>query len=354
MTTFTAAHQYLNDLPGGGATVGVVVTDDGGASATGGTFVAIANAAPTAAPLSGPTTGNTGQSLTFSTSVADAGVLDTLTATWDFGDGATLTAPAGSSAPVTASHTYTAAGTYTVSFTVSDNEGAQAVVTKTVTVTAVTSSASVVLGPDPLGGTALFVTGTTGNDTISVASAPQGHVAVTINGVNFGTFAPTSRVIVYGLAGNDDIEVAGAVHRPTWLYGGDGDDYLKGGGGNNVLVGGAGDDVLHGGGGSDLLIGGTGADQLFSSDGNDLLIAGYTDFDGVETTLRDVMAVWTSSASYQCRVNTLRNGLFSGALHDDGAADVLTGGGGRDWYLVGANGVVHGRHSNECLDLIPV
>ena len=58
--------------------------------------------------------------------------------------------------------------------------------------------------------------------------------------------------------GDDDIQVAGGITLPAWLYGGDGNDRLQGGGGNNVLVGGAGDDQLIGGGGRDLLIGGLG------------------------------------------------------------------------------------------------
>jgi len=45
-----------------------------------------------------------------------------------------------------------------------------------------------------------------------------------------------SRVVVYAGPGNDDGTVAGSITLPAWLYGGDGNDRLKGGNGNNVLV----------------------------------------------------------------------------------------------------------------------
>jgi hypothetical protein len=39
----------------------------------------------------------------------------------------------------------------------------------------------------------------------------SGQVEVTLNGKSLGTFAPTGRIIVYGYAGNDDIQVATAI-----------------------------------------------------------------------------------------------------------------------------------------------
>jgi hypothetical protein len=353
--TFSAAHRYLDNLPGGGAAVSVTVSDDDGAAATGGTFVAIANAPPTAAPLTGPTTGTTGQSLSFSTTVADPGVLDTLTAIWDFGDGTTLTAAANPANPVTASHSYSAAGTYSVRFTVRDDEGAQAVVTETVTIAGTTSASSAKIVTDPLGGTALVVCGTAGNDRICVDHADKHRVTVIVNGINLGTFAPTNRIIVNGLAGNDSIRVAKDVHLSAWLYGGDGDDTIMGGGGNDVLLGGAGSDHLYGGSGRDLLIGGTGADMLVGNGGSDILIGGATAWDNDLAHLNQIMNIWTSSASYKSRIKALRQGLLGlGKVHDDGAVDVLTGSSENDWYLVGANDIIHGRHHNVAVDLIPV
>src|SRR5213078_1254620 len=105
------------------------------------------------------------------------------------------------------------------------------------------------------------------------------------NGTDLGTFQPTGRIIVNGLAGNDDIQVAGGVTVSCWLDGGDGNDRLKGGSGNNVLLGGAGDDLLVGGNDRDILIGGTGADRIVGNAADDILVAGVTAYDGNEAAL---------------------------------------------------------------------
>src|SRR5439155_14471136 len=141
---------------------------------------------------------------------------------------------AGALAP---SHTYIANGLYTVTLTVQDDDTGTASVTKTVSVVAVA------LEDDPLapGQLALYVGGTTADDSVVLSpSGNTGAVQVSINGVSQGAFAAQSRLVVYGQDGNDDIQVAGSVSQPAWLYGGNGNDRLNGGRGNNVLLGGDG------------------------------------------------------------------------------------------------------------------
>ena len=76
------------------------------------------------------------QSIAFSGSFTDPGVLDTHRVTWNFGDGASSTANygPGGSATLSASHSYAAAGTYTLRLTVTDDDGGAGQATATVTV----------------------------------------------------------------------------------------------------------------------------------------------------------------------------------------------------------------------------
>lgn len=94
---------------------------------------------------------------------------------------------------------------------------------------------------------------------------------------------------IYAEGGNDTI-VDTASHIPdqygrsSYLYGGDGDDHITAGKGNNVLYGGRDNDALSGGAGNDSLYGGNhfdpnsgttrGDDTLYGGDGNDLLVGG--------------------------------------------------------------------------------
>lgn len=68
---------------------------------------------------------------------------------------------------------------------------------------------------------------------------------------------------IFGLAGNDTIDGAGAVDS---IDGGSGDDAISGAEGADSLVGGVGDDQLFGGIGNDTIDGGAGNDALFIID----------------------------------------------------------------------------------------
>jgi large repetitive protein len=215
----------------------------------------------------------------------------------------------------------------------------------------------------------LYVTGTSGNDTIVIRPAAGGRLAVVVNGQVAGTFAraEVTRLRVRGLEGDDQLRVSVLLAVPADLYGGAGDDTLWGGkrgdrlfgeagadrlygrGGNDVLVGGDGNDTLRGGGaGRDVLVGGAGPDLLLGSFGSDLLIGGTTDFDLDATALSAVAAEWGSSSIYADRIGHLsgspggRNGaafLTAATVHDDAAPDSLRGYYGLDWFWVGVSDV---------------
>ncbi len=83
---------------------------------------------PTAS-AGGPYSGVAGSAIAFSGSVADPDATDTLTATWDFGDGTS-----GSGASTT--HVYAAAGSFTATLRVTDGRGGSATATAAVTISA--------------------------------------------------------------------------------------------------------------------------------------------------------------------------------------------------------------------------
>jgi Ca2+-binding RTX toxin-like protein len=121
---------------------------------------------------------------------------------------------------------------------------------------------------------------------------------------------------------------------------------VTGGSGNDILVGDANANVLNGGGGRNLIIGGAGADTVIGGSGDDLLIAGYTSYDLNAAALQAILTEWQrTDESYAARVANLRSGVGAGSyrlvlntpaaagtVFDDGAADVLTGNAGMDWF----------------------
>src|SRR5262245_32942671 len=202
---------------------------------------------------------------------------------------------------------------------------------------------------DPLnpGQLMLVVIGSTADDNIRVAAGPNpGDVRVRINGHFEGPYQPESRIVIHGRQGNDIIFVNREITLPAWLYGDSENDSITGGRGPNVILGGSGNDSLTGRGQRDILVGGSGRDTLIGGAGDDLLIAGTTTLD--ESALFAVQAEWLSTHSYANRVanltnqanpdfaNRLNNGVYllanvvGATVSDDGAVDVLNGGGGLD------------------------
>ena len=157
---------------------------------------------------------------------------------------------------------------------------------------------------DPLGAGArsLCVTGTAAAEHIHLSPGPgTGAVNASLSEVPTGTFAPDGRIVVFAGNGDDNVQIAGSIALPVWLFGEGGDDRLKGGAGHNVLLGGDGEDLLVGGSGRDFLIGGQGADRIVGNSQDDILIAGITTFDNNEAALSAIMAEWTSLRDYSTR-----------------------------------------------------
>jgi len=197
----------------------------------------------------------------------------------------------------------------------------------------------------------LAVTGTNGNDNISV-DIVNGSLTATINQTAINVPGPVAtRVGVYGASGNDriavrsvkseiygdagnDVLIGGRANDSLnggegddtlfgasgadSLFGGSGRDVLRGGSQSDVVVGGFGDDQLFGDAGNDILIGGLGSDQLNGRRGSDLLLGGSSVFDNQTSQLQILRAVWDTTNSYQFRTRQIRT--ESGELAGTGVA----------------------------------
>ena len=108
-------------------TVTLTVTDDERESGTDAATVTVDNVAPTVDAGSDQTV-LAGETVSFSGSFSDPGLLDTHTIEWDFGDGNTTIGT------LTPTHAYAADGVYTVTLTVADDDGGVGTDTMTVTV----------------------------------------------------------------------------------------------------------------------------------------------------------------------------------------------------------------------------
>jgi hypothetical protein len=120
--TVSAAHTYLQD---GSYEAELCVTDDDGATACQGLPVSVANAAPVV--RAEPDRASGAQVVLEGTTFSDAGILDTHTATVDWGDGsgpqpAAVDSELGEGL-VTAAHAYGGEGTYEVEVCVTDDAG---------------------------------------------------------------------------------------------------------------------------------------------------------------------------------------------------------------------------------------
>jgi len=268
---------------------------------------------------------------------------------WNFGDGTAVgfhsSADAGA---LLSSHAYIAAGTYILTFTVRDDDGGEGTASALVTILPWQ------MQPDPCdpGLTALVVSGTASDDTMIIHPGSKGAVQVTLNGTLLGSFTPTGRIIAYGLAGDDNIQVAGAICQQTWLYGDAGNDRLNAGNGGSLLIGGEGNDQLLGGNGRDVMIGGEGTDSLVGNSNDDILVAGYTTKDDRSVVGHDafwcaVLDEWDSSNAFAARIQNLTTGTGGNAhngsnfllpnVRDDlspNAVDFLNGCSGDDWLIL--------------------
>jgi Ca2+-binding RTX toxin-like protein len=124
-------------------------------------------------------------------------------------------------------------------------------------------------GGDDLAADNVIVNATNDEDVVIVSGAgPTAQVSGVAVLVSIsGAVAGSDRLTVNALAGDDVVDASGLAANSALLTlnGGDGDDALIGGDGNDTITGGAGDDVIIGGPGADTLDGAPGDDVVIQS-----------------------------------------------------------------------------------------
>ncbi|HEY0838537.1 MAG TPA: FG-GAP-like repeat-containing protein [Azospirillum sp.] len=162
--------------------------------------------------------------------------------------------------------------------------------------------------------------------------------------------------LVAGLDGNDFL--IGSPYPNPWrgdsdtLLGGNGNDWLTCGEGDDLLDGGSGDDRLYSGLGDDTLIGGAGNDFLGSEGGEDWMIggAGNDNFGGGYPTPGATAVQFSGIRSeYDIRIETTRTAYVT---HLNGGADGLDRVNGID-YLVFADRIVKVDYASQSLTTVP-
>jgi hypothetical protein len=131
-TVLGDTHQYLDDCL---CNLTVSVHDDDGGIGNGTVTVTVSNVAPVVS--GGGSTADTleGSPMSFNNvTFTDVGILDTHTATIDYGDGTTTIPVAVTSPFAISNHTYSSSGTFTVNATVTDDDGGVGFVSFDVTV----------------------------------------------------------------------------------------------------------------------------------------------------------------------------------------------------------------------------
>ena len=107
------------------------------------------------------------------------------------------------------------------------------------------------------------------SNDVTVGGDGQNNTVHLYGGDDTFTAQANTRVVVYGGSGNDILRGG---NRADSLYGGPGDDQIRGNGGNDYIVGVAGNDTIFGGDGDDTIIADAGNDDIDPGAGSNTII----------------------------------------------------------------------------------
>ena len=167
-----------------------------------------------------------------------------------------------------------------------------------------------------------------GNDTML---GGDGDDKIYGNAGNDKLFGGNDQDRVYGGDGNDEI------------FGGRADDTLDGGKGNDYMWGDEGNDVMYGGEDNDTMFGADGADFMLGEGGNDMMygLAGGDYMDGGEGSDSMWGGIGNDTMDGSCGFDLMFGELGDDTLDggQDGIADFLFGGSGKDKFKTELKGV---------------
>jgi Ca2+-binding RTX toxin-like protein len=198
----------------------------------------------------------------------------------------------------------------------------------------------------------LTVTGDNDPNSVVIRRDDAGHILVRSSDATVGTFnnADVSKITVSLLGGNDRLEIASNIEKPSTVTGGDG---------NDSITSGSGQDNIHGNVGNDQLRGGNGKDALFGDDGSDFLDGGGQGDDLNGGAGLDSVSYAGRAAAVKVTLDNLANDGFQGnttepAEGDNVHSDIerISGGNGSDNLSgVGAPGpvTIEGGNGNDSI-----
>ena len=304
------------------------------------TNTVVSNVAPTAS-IQATSSRVRGQQLNVQLSATDVDVADrvagfTYIVRWNDGSPTeTIFPTAGNGAGTTLPHVFKSIGTYVIDVTATDKSGAVSlVVSKSILVS------KIALQVDPVNPslTALAVGGSLGNDKIEFEKKLGQEIRVEIEHDMSSTFSPTGRILVFGQSGDDTIEIDDHISLTAEIYGGEGNDELRGGSGNDVIVDTSGNNRIHAGLGNDSVTTGNGNDQIWGEAGDDIIDAG----DGNNTidagAGNDVVTTGSGQDAIDAGAgdDLVRAGAGNDNLQGGSGNDILLGGDGNDQLEGGA------------------
>lgn len=200
------------------------------------------------------------------------------------------------------------------------------------------------------------ISGTPGNDTVGVWNDGS-TLHVRTNGRSYPfSLAAVSRIEIDAGEGHDLVDSSAATAN-AYIFGGDGDDTLVAGGGNDTLSGGAGRNRMFGGPGDDRINGSAGRDFIYGQGDDDRLYgnAGNDFLDGGGNVDRlfggggdDSLTGGSSNDKLYGELgsDTLEGGLGEDLVAGGAGEDVLFGNGGANTLLGEAgNDLFHALNS---------